>query len=106
MKTSYIINSIALGRSATAWRAIESHIKRASSASSEVRITQSGGQAISLTKDAIESGCDTVVAVGGDGTVNEVLNGLFENDALINKDVVLGIVPVGSGRCHTPAFSG
>ncbi len=97
MKTAYIINSVALGRSADGWRDIESRINRASNASSEVRITQSGGQAVSLTRDAIESGCDTVVAVGGDGTVNEVLNGLFENGALINKDVVLGIVPVGSG---------
>jgi diacylglycerol kinase (ATP) len=48
--------------------------------------------AVELTKQAIDEGYDTVVAVGGDGTVNEVAK------ALLHTDVNLGIIPVGSGN--------
>lgn len=97
MKTAYIVNSMALGRSAAGWQAIKDHIKLDSGSSSEIRITKSGGQAVSLSRDAVKSGCGMIVAVGGDGTVNEVLNGFFDNDVPINPNVVLGIIPVGSG---------
>jgi len=52
--------------------------------------------AIELAKQAAEEGYDMVVAMGGDGTVHEVINGLM----LIpkNKRPMLGIVPIGSGN--------
>ena len=97
MKTAYIVNSVALRHSSAGWQDLLAHAGRESIVPEEISITRSGGQAVSLARDAVKAGCETVVAVGGDGTVNEVLNGLFENGAPINKDVVLGIVPVGSG---------
>jgi len=97
LKTAYIVNSMVLRGSASGWQAINDHIKHCSGSSGEIRITKAGGQAVSLTKEAVKSGCGMVIAVGGDGTVNEVLNGLFENDAHINPNVVLGIIPIGSG---------
>jgi diacylglycerol kinase (ATP) len=52
--------------------------------------------AIELTKQAADEGCDMVVALGGDGTVHEVVNGLMQIPE--NKRPILGVVPIGSGN--------
>ena len=54
------------------------------------------GHAIELARQAAEEGCDLVVAMGGDGTVHEVMNGLMQVPE--NKRPVMGIVPIGSGN--------
>ncbi|MCJ7436106.1 MAG: diacylglycerol kinase family lipid kinase [Anaerolineales bacterium] len=54
------------------------------------------GHAIELAKQAGEQGYDMVIAIGGDGTVHEVVNGLMRLPE--NKRPLLGIVPVGSGN--------
>lgn len=48
--------------------------------------------AILLTKQAINKNPDSIIACGGDGTINEVAS------CLINTQIVLGIIPVGSGN--------
>lgn len=63
----------------------------------EVAFTRAPLEATSLANAAVKSGALRVVAVGGDGTVNEVLNGLFEGGAPINKEVALGLIPAGTG---------
>ncbi len=55
------------------------------------------GEATRLAREAVDQGCRRLVAVGGDGTVNEVLNGLFEDGVPLDGSVALGIVPLGSG---------
>lgn len=52
--------------------------------------------AVDLARQAGEQGFDLVIAVGGDGTVHEVINGLMQTPA--EKRPHLGIVPVGSGN--------
>jgi diacylglycerol kinase (ATP) len=54
------------------------------------------GHAIELAKQAGEQGYDMVIAMGGDGTVHEVVNGLMNVPQ--DKRPLLGIVPVGSGN--------
>jgi diacylglycerol kinase (ATP) len=54
------------------------------------------GHAIQLARQAGEEGYDIVIAMGGDGTVHEVVNGLMQ--AAENKRPILGVVPVGSGN--------
>lgn len=56
------------------------------------RVTWEKGDAAGLARDAAEAGVDAVVAVGGDGTVNEVLNGLT------GFDVPMGIIPLGTAN--------
>ncbi len=58
--------------------------------------TQGPGHATQLAREAVHDGYQTVVAAGGDGTTNEVVNGLME---AANGEVTraLGIIPVGSG---------
>ena len=54
------------------------------------------GHAIELAQQAGEQGYDMVIAMGGDGTVHEVINGLMKIPE--EKRPVLGVVPVGSGN--------
>ena len=54
--------------------------------------TEGPGHATELARDAVASGCLRVVAVGGDGTVNEVAQ------ALIHTPAAMGLVPCGSGN--------
>jgi YegS/Rv2252/BmrU family lipid kinase len=54
--------------------------------------TEYAGHAKELTLKAIDDGTDCVIAVGGDGTVNEVAQNL------LYSDVTLGIIPKGSGN--------
>lgn len=52
--------------------------------------------AMDLAKQAAEEGYDMVIAMGGDGTVHEVMNGLMQVPQ--NKRPVMGVVPIGSGN--------
>jgi len=54
------------------------------------------GHAIELARQAGNEGYDLVIAMGGDGTVHEVMNGLMQIPE--NKRPLLGVVPVGSGN--------
>src|SRR5690349_14528297 len=54
--------------------------------------TQSRGHATELARQAVADNFDFVVAVGGDGTVNEVAQGL------VGSHVPMGIIPKGSGN--------
>lgn len=62
----------------------------------ETHETTHRGHAVELARLAALDGVDTVVAVGGDGTVNEVANGLIDRDLPISS-ASLGVVAAGSG---------
>jgi YegS/Rv2252/BmrU family lipid kinase len=63
----------------------------------EAAITRAPGDATKLTRDALRGGARRVVAVGGDGTINEVVNGFFEGGAAFAPDAALGYLPQGTG---------
>ena len=58
----------------------------------EVCVTERAGQGTEIARAAAREGLERVVAVGGDGTVNEVANGLF------GTDTALAVVPAGTGN--------
>ena len=58
--------------------------------------TQHPRHAIELAREAANEGFDAVVAIGGDGTVHEVVNGLMQVDAAVRPR--LGVIPAGSGN--------
>ena len=60
--------------------------------------TERPGHASELARAGLQDGPRLVVAVGGDGTVNEVVNGFFDGDRAIAPEAELAIVPIGTGR--------
>ena len=70
-------------------RAICEHISVAFS----VAFTKKSGDGIELAKRAVKSGRKFIIACGGDGTINEVANGILQT----GEDVELGIFPSGTG---------
>jgi len=58
--------------------------------------TERAGHATEIVMSLIEKGHDSFLIVGGDGTVNEVVNGVLKSGR--NEDVLLGIIPLGTGN--------
>lgn len=60
--------------------------------------TERAGDATRLAREALRGGAERLVAIGGDGTINEVVNGFFdEHGAAIAPEASLAIVPYGTG---------
>ena len=57
-----------------------------------IRYTQYPGHATEISAEAVKNGYSVVVAVGGDGSINEVARGL------LGSEVALGVIPYGSGN--------
>jgi YegS/Rv2252/BmrU family lipid kinase len=63
-----------------------------------VGFTEQKGHAAHLALDAINSGFRKIITVGGDGTLNEVVNGAFLNKNCPTTDIILALIPVGTGN--------
>jgi diacylglycerol kinase (ATP) len=66
--------------------------------------TAHAGHATEAARDALDRGERYLVAVGGDGTVHEVLNGMIAGDRPVAEDAVLGVVAAGSGCDFARSF--
>ncbi len=63
----------------------------------EFKLTTRRGEASVLAREAVRAGHRLIVACGGDGTVNEVLNGLVDESGRVPPGVVMGVIPFGTG---------
>ena len=86
------------------WGELQRSLESQLSGSFEVTFTQQRGHATELTRQAVQTGVKRIVCVGGDGTLNEVVNGLFVSDPmfgigedLIQPDVELAVARQGTG---------
>jgi YegS/Rv2252/BmrU family lipid kinase len=87
------------GRAGRAWSRISQQLTQAGR-SHVTHWTRRRGDATLLCRDALLEGATTIVAAGGDGTMNEVLNGFWDEDGrprLGSPDTRLGILPLGTG---------
>lgn len=75
---------------------LESVRKRATLLDWDHRVTEAAGDAVRLAETAAEDDYETVIAAGGDGTVNGVVRGLSRAEAL--DAVTLGVFPLGTGN--------
>ena len=71
-------------------------ILRAEGGQFDVSFTEGPHHATELVREALSAGYRTIVAVGGDGTLNEVVNGLVI-EGMVDPPVNLGIIPGGTG---------
>ena len=96
-KTVFIVNPYS-GNGATGreWRRIETMAQQRLGAF-ETCMTTGPGDATHLTRRHLLNGCDRIVCVGGDGTLNEVVNGFMDESGSIRPDARLGFVPNGTG---------
>ncbi|MEZ4771132.1 MAG: diacylglycerol kinase family lipid kinase [Caldilineales bacterium] len=60
-------------------------------------VSENRGHAVELAQRAVEAGRELIVAAGGDGTLNEVVNGILKADAE-GPAARLGVMPIGSGN--------
>ncbi len=63
----------------------------------ETHMTTAAGNATEAVRDALKRGKTTIIAVGGDGTANEAVNGFFAGETPINPEARLGIISRGTG---------
>jgi diacylglycerol kinase (ATP) len=91
MTTPYVIFNPAAGAS-TDVDAVLAQLKRLNPAA--VCITRKRGDAQKFAREALRKKCNYIVTAGGDGTLNEVVNGL----ARCRREICMGLVPLGTGN--------
>lgn len=97
MRALFIVNPAAgHGRGLARWRAVEARAL-ALAPGSRVALTARAGHAAELTLSAVEEGVGAVVAVGGDGTLAEALNGFLGASERARAASALSTLPAGSG---------
>ena len=79
------------------WNRISGLLTR-SGINAEPVFTEKKCHAIRLAREAVTKGFRNILVVGGDGTLNEVINGIFTQDACSPKEITAGLIPVGTGN--------
>jgi YegS/Rv2252/BmrU family lipid kinase len=62
------------------------------------KFTERKGQATEFAGEAIGSGFRKIISVGGDGTLNEIVNGVFNQNYCPANEITVGMIPVGTGN--------
>ncbi|MGA7713366.1 MAG: diacylglycerol kinase family protein, partial [Rhizomicrobium sp.] len=91
------------GRTGREWRAMEPALA-AVYPHMNVAFTRGRGDATSLVSTALREGHLEIVAIGGDGTINEAVNGFFSAFGPISPDAVFAFISSGTGGDFKKAF--
>jgi YegS/Rv2252/BmrU family lipid kinase len=104
MKTFLVVNPhSAGGETGKRWAEISGQVTRVIG-DFGFGFTERAMDAVRLTRDALADGYECIAAVGGDGTINEVVNGFFAEGKAINPQAALGLIPRGTGGDFRRAF--
>jgi len=94
-KIFFVVNpKAANGKTEAIW----SRLLKRSQSNTQYMLTRDSDHGSEITAEALTAGYDTIVAVGGDGTVNSVLNGFYRDGAQVNPDARLSYLPSGTGK--------
>jgi len=85
------------GRGLIDWPVISNQMYRSGLAFTCV-FTEKKHHAVELTVKAINDGFRKIVAIGGDGTVNEIVNGIFIQKKTLPSEILLAVIAVGTGN--------
>ena len=103
MRAKLIVNPVSGRDTAPDYLASINQILRRSTGFLDIAMTTGDGDAAALAAQAVRDGVDHVLIGGGDGTVNEVVNGVMQIDGGLDR-VVFGIVPLGTGNDFATAL--
>jgi YegS/Rv2252/BmrU family lipid kinase len=92
------------GRTGREWKTIEAALRNVYPRLA-VGFSTRRGEIAELVRQALGEGHQEIVAVGGDGTINEAVNGMFGADGAINPDAVFGFVTSGTGGDFRKSFA-
>lgn len=93
MKTIFVINPTAGNEKCKSrWNSFEHELKMSTPFPYEAYFSHRAGEARTLAQEAVQLGFERIIAVGGDGTIHEIVNGV------VGSDVLLGILPFGTGN--------
>ncbi len=96
-KTAIIVNPHAgNGSTGSTWPFIES-LAKDRLGPVDTYMTRGPGDAVIFAKNAVAEKTRRLVCVGGDGTLNEVVNGIMMNEESVRSDLKLGFIPNGTG---------
>ena len=96
-KLTFIVNpNAAMGAVSKEWPRIEA-LAKDRLGSFQTLPTTAPGDATNLTRQALLEGTEIVVCIGGDGTLNEVVNGFMEEGGPLRRDALLAFIPMGTG---------
>ncbi|HPW18758.1 MAG TPA: diacylglycerol kinase family lipid kinase [Candidatus Aminicenantes bacterium] len=97
LKTKVIVNPASnRGRTRKRWSEIREGLRHFVR-EFKFEFTEEPRHATDLAREAIKEGTELVIGVGGDGTMNEIANGFYEDRRIINPEAALGLVPSGTG---------
>ncbi|KAG4937241.1 hypothetical protein JHK85_052160 [Glycine max] len=110
----FVVNPLgANGRTGKEWRKLVPYLRSRLGKECNIceSITSGPCHAIDITREAIREGADAVIAVGGDGTLHEVVNGFFWAGKPVVSQVkesthstALGLIPLGTGSDFARTF--
>lgn len=97
LKTQVIVNPESnKGRTGKRWQQIKSALKSFIK-EFKYEFTEKPNHAAEISRSAIQDGSELIIGVGGDGTLNEIVNGFFIDRNIINPETALGVIPSGCG---------
>ncbi len=85
------------GRVGRRWTAIEKAVAPHLPPDRQTSFTKAPRDAEAIVRRALQTGTDLVVAVGGDGMFNEVVNGFFDEAGPVRPQARLALIPAGTG---------
>jgi len=98
VRTRVIVNPrSADGATGREWRRLGDELERAIGAF-EVTFTGAPGDATRICREALRAGCRRIIAVGGDGTLSETVNGFFSHGEPVSPEAVFGFIMRGRGN--------